>query len=157
MHFSCKKIKLHRHLHATSVKCLSIPYLTAVPSDQASKILQMMNQYELTDTLPSLNPSSPSSFPSSICICECYLTGHICQQSSPSCFLSVCLLQPPDPSLLLSHQCQQRWRGCCACLSRREPKNLESNLSTTTVHTGATLLSAQGIAVKVSSFTPLLM
>lgn len=69
----------------------------------------------------------------------------------------VCLPQPPDPSLLLSHQCQQRWRGCCACLTRRKLKNLEMNLSTAKVHTGATLLSAQGMAVKVSSFTPLLM
>lgn len=157
MQFTRNKMSLHRPLHATSVKCLSISSLTAVPSDQASKILQMMNQYELTDTLPSFNPSSLSSFPSSFRICECYLTGLICQQPSSSRFLSVCLPQPPDPSLLLSHQCQQRWRGCCACLTRRKLKNLEMNLSTAKVHTGATLLSAQGMAVKVSSFTPLLM
>lgn len=71
-------------------ECLSIPYPTAVASDQASRILQM-NLYELTDTLPSLNPSSPSSFPSSFHICECYLTGLICQQH-PKAFssLSVC-------------------------------------------------------------------
>lgn len=34
---------------------------------------------------------------------------------------------------------------------------METNLNTAKVHTGATLLSAQGIAVTVSSFTPLLM
>lgn len=59
-----------------------------------------MNLYELTDTLPSLNPSSPSSFPSSFHICECYLTGLICQQH-PKAFssLSVC------PSHLILPSC----------------------------------------------------
>lgn len=80
-------------------ECLSIPYPTAVASDQASRILQM-NLYELTDTLPSLNPSSPSSFPTSFHICECYLTGLICQQH-PKAFssLSVC------PSHLILPSC----------------------------------------------------
>lgn len=80
-------------------ECLSIPYPTAGASDQASRSLQM-NLYELTDTLPSLNPSSPSSFPSSIHICECYLTGLICQQH-PKAFSSLSLC----PSHLILPSC----------------------------------------------------
>lgn len=49
-----------------------------------------MNLYELTDTLPSLNPSSPSSLPSSFHICERYLTGLICQHPKAFSSLSVC-------------------------------------------------------------------
>ena len=78
-----------------------------------------MNQYELTDTLPSLNLSSFSSSPPSFHICERYLTRLICQLPPPGPSLSVCLPQPPDPSLLLFRQCQQSRRrvySMCVCV-----------------------------------------
>lgn len=60
---------------------LSFALLTAVVSNQGRRFL-LMNQYELTDTLLSLNPSSTSSSLLSLRICECYLTRLICQPPS---------------------------------------------------------------------------
>lgn len=101
--------------NASSFKAsMSSPFLTAVISNQGRRF-SLMNQYELTETLPSANLSSASSYPPSFHICECYLTRLICQPPSPKPTLSVCLPQPPDPSLLLFCHCQESGGDCCVC------------------------------------------
>ena len=113
-----------------------------------------MNQYELTDTLPSLNLSSASSSPPSFHICECYLTRLICQL-------------PPYPALLFPSACPSHLipPSCCSASANRaeeestqcvcvwggESEETETKLSRAEVHTGAAPLAARGMAVKVSS------
>lgn len=133
---------------------LSSPLLTAMISNQGRRLL-LMNQYELTDTLPSLNLSSPSSSPPSLHICECYLTRLICQPQPFSFRLlapatwSLPPVFPPVPTEL---------KNCCVsvCVCVFEwvgaSDETETKLSRAELHTGAALLGARGVAVKVFSF-----
>lgn len=105
-------------------------------------------------------PSPPLTYPLPLLPLHPFTSVNVTWRDSfvsplPNPSLSVCLPQPPDPSLLLFRQCQQSWRVCCVCVRvGGESEETETKLSRAEVHTGAAPLAARGIAVKASSFWP---
>lgn len=122
---------------------LSFALLTAVVFNQGRRFL-LMNQYELTDTLPPSTLSSTSSSSLSLRICECYLTRLICQPPSQLLFFPSTCPSHLIPPFLCSASAN---RGVCVCVCQAQAK-----LSRARVHTGAAPFAAQGMAVKVFLF-----